>query len=37
MKKVAQEAVSVKRKTNYRTNWMTTEVLENIKLKKRSI
>jgi hypothetical protein len=37
MKKIAQEAVSLKRKKNYRTNWMTTEVLENIKLKKRSI
>jgi hypothetical protein len=27
MRKIAQEAASVKRKKNYRTNWMTTEVL----------
>jgi hypothetical protein len=34
IKKIAHEALSVKINKNYRTNWMTTIVLECINLKK---
>jgi hypothetical protein len=35
-RKITHEALSVTIKKNYRTNWMTTEVLGSINLKKES-
>jgi hypothetical protein len=37
IRKIAHEASSIKIKKNYRTNWMTTEVLGSINLKKRIV
>jgi hypothetical protein len=36
LKEIAHEALNVKMKKNYRTNWMTAEVLESMNLEKET-